>query len=547
MKYYIKSSNSFILSLVIIFFAVSLVFCTNANASTKASEITKYCSFTASSNNINFKNAKDNSYKTEWISEKSSSRYVDITVSSSHEIGGIYLLWDRMPKKWELQVKENDNSWTKINESGEEVYLVQYIRVPEQYKSYNNFRLLMAPTSTSSEVNIAEIDIYTPGEPPYFAPEWQSRDRVDLLTIVSHPDDEDLYMGVPPPTYTDQGYECATVYMTFGDKSSSVRRYEALESAWRLGNKYYPTRGNFRDVKRITKEEMMEIWGLDETISFIVEQIRKYKPSVIVTHDVNGEYGHGAHKLTMYATSLAFDYAGDPNRYPASFQKYGTWQPGKLYIHLYDSNKLNTMSLTTKLNSFGGSTVLKVVDEAYKRHDSQLPGRSLPVDGRYDMRKFGLYDTKLGPDSSHDTMFENVSDQAMLSLNPWYLYYVVDRSALEQAINLAKSKVEEQYTSESWSKANLSAVIGGAQAVFDNRNATQVKVDEQTALINYALRELKHFSSVEIVKENKALSITGLVAGTLTILIMVFLVLIAAYMWRRKKLSLRTRRRYRKK
>lgn len=523
MKHYIKLFISLFLSLVIVF-AVCFILSTSVYAASNASEITKYCSFNASSNNNNFKYAKDNSYKTEWVSGNTASRHVDITVSSSHQIGGIYLLWDRMPRKWELQAKESDNSWTKVNGNAQEVYLIQYIRVPEQYKSYKNFRLLMTPASTSSAVNIAEIDIYTPGEPPYFAPEWQPLERVDLLTIVSHPDDEDLYMGVPPPTYTDQGYDCATVYMTYGDNSSSIRRYEALESAWSLGNKCYPTRGNFKDIKRTTKEEMMKYWPLDDTIGFIVEQIRKYKPSVIVTHDINGEYGHGAHKLTMYATSLAYKYAGDPNRYPSSAEKYGTWQAGKLYIHLYGSNKLNTMSLTTKLNSFGGRTVLKVVDDAYVRHDSQLPGRSLPVDGAYDMRKFGLYDTNLGQDSSHDSMFENVSNQAMLNLNPWYLYYMVDRSALELALSSAKLKLEEQYTPESWVEANLSVIIGAAQAVFDNRDATQEQVDEQTVLLNEAIGKLKAFlTSIEIINEpekliyftDEVLDITGLIADAL--------------------------------
>ena len=199
--------------------------------------------------------------------------------------------------------------------------------------------------------------------------------------------------------------------------------------------------------------------------------------------------------LTAYAMTLAFNDAADPAKYPQSADAYGTWKAGKLYIHLYGYNRLNTMSLTTCLGSFGNRTVLEVVDDAYSRHDSQLPGRSLPTSGTYDMRKFGLYATNVGSDYSHNSMFEHISDEVMVDLNPWYNIMIVDRSDLLSTLDAANTKEQGNYTPESWAAANLSGCIADAQAVMDAKESTQSQVDNQTALLQSAMNRLSPYLS----------------------------------------------------
>lgn len=491
-----------------------------ASAGSTAANITDRCTFAPSSNSTTFKYATDGDYTTKWASAKTSSRYIDFTVAAGYEVGGIYFIWSSAPASWALYAFEDSGAMTSVLEGGTEGYLTQFVYIPSEYAAYRRFRLSMTPASASSAVDIAELKVFGPGDAPYYAPRWEPfSGRADLLTIVAHPDDEDLYMGVPAPTYADQGMRCATVYMTYGSASASVRRYEAQESAWCLGNRCYPAMGNFRDVKTSTWQQQTQYWPLDETVGFIVEQIRRFKPSVIVTHDVNGEYGHGAHKLTQYATALAFQYAADASKYPESAAQYGTWKAGKLYVHLYGTNALNTMSLTATLSSFGGRTVLQVISDAYNRHDSQLPGRSLPTSGDYDMRKFGLFATNLGLDAARNSMFEHVTEEAMLQLNSWYIYEVVDRAALTQALDDAKTREQGDYTPESWADAGLPAIIAAAQAVMDNREAIQTQVDEQTALLTGATDKLvAYLSSLRIASPpdklayivGEALDLTGL-------------------------------------
>lgn len=412
-------------SLQLLAMAAALLFVTSvftpvASAQSTAVDITKSCRFVPSSSAGMFKRAVDGRLATKWVSAKAAERHIDITIQPDSKAGAVYFRWDRAPASWELFAFEKDGSLTSALKGGGEGYLTDYEPIPAQFNGYKVFRLELY-AGQASDVSLSELSVYTPGAPPPFAPEWQTfAGRVDLLTVAAHPDDEDLYLGMPAPTYTDEGKKCETVFMTYGSKSHSARRFEAQESVWSLGNRYYPEMGSFPDVKAASKIAEMKRWKLKKVVGFIVEQIRKYKPAVIVTHDVNGEYGHGAHRLTQYATALAFQESGDPAQYPDSAAKYGAWKAGKLYVHLYAQNRLNPMDTKKRLKSYGGRTVLQVVKDAYHRHKSQLPGRSLPISGRYDMRRFGLFATNLGPDSKHDSMFENVSDGAMLALNPWY-------------------------------------------------------------------------------------------------------------------------------
>ena len=66
---------------------------------------------------------------------------------------------------------------------------------------------------------------------------------------------------MPAPTYAEKGMQCATVYMTYGSASTSIRRFEAQESAWSLGNKTYPAMGNFIDKKTYSRQDQMRYWA----------------------------------------------------------------------------------------------------------------------------------------------------------------------------------------------------------------------------------------------------------------------------------------------
>jgi mycothiol S-conjugate amidase len=63
----------------------------------------------------------------------------------------------------------------------------------------------------------------------------------------------------------------------------------------------------------------------------LVKLMREFRPHVVLTYDENGGYPHPDHVMCHKVSVVAFDAAGDPDRYPGAGDP---WQPLKLYYHM---------------------------------------------------------------------------------------------------------------------------------------------------------------------------------------------------------------------
>jgi mycothiol S-conjugate amidase len=63
----------------------------------------------------------------------------------------------------------------------------------------------------------------------------------------------------------------------------------------------------------------------------LVRLMRSFRPHVVLTYDENGGYPHPDHVMCHKVSVVAFDAAGDPDRYPGTGDP---WQPLKLYYHM---------------------------------------------------------------------------------------------------------------------------------------------------------------------------------------------------------------------
>jgi mycothiol S-conjugate amidase len=63
----------------------------------------------------------------------------------------------------------------------------------------------------------------------------------------------------------------------------------------------------------------------------LVRLMREFRPHVVLTYDEEGGYPHPDHVMTHKISVVAFDAAGDPERYP---DEGAPWQPLKLYYHM---------------------------------------------------------------------------------------------------------------------------------------------------------------------------------------------------------------------
>lgn len=285
-------------------------------------------------------------------------------------------------------------------------------------------------TFNSGAVHLNEIFVYTTGKVPDHIQRWEEpkEGQMDLVLFSTHGDDEQLFFAGLLPYYgAELDYEVMVVYLTdHHNRLGPVRRREMLAGLWAVGITTYPVFGPFSDIYCKSTEIA---YGLhsgqgeskEELQSFVVEQVRRFKPLVAVGHDpVFGEYGHGQHMMYAELLCNALELAQDPEQFPESAEKYGTWDVPKTYLHLWKENPI-IMDWDQPLEAFDGMTAFQVTKElGFKCHQSQqesfswyLANAETAADvALHNPREYGLYRSTVGPDVEKNDMFENLRTYA---------------------------------------------------------------------------------------------------------------------------------------
>jgi LmbE family N-acetylglucosaminyl deacetylase len=246
--------------------------------------------------------------------------------------------------------------------------------------------------------------------------------HVDIMLIAAHPDDEQLFLGAIIPTYVQQGRTAVTVIISNGynamrKNAAVIRPQEARDGLWAVGERQEPVIGTFEDHRFHTMKNAMMCWPEDKVVPFLVEQIRKYTPAVIVSQDVNGEYGHIAHKLMVQYVRKAFELSGDSSYCPETAKQYGVWNPLKLFLHLYDKNKI-VLDTGVPLSAFGGKTAFQMAQLGFSYHKSQIKSNHYSVsEKKYSIKEFGLAISKVGYSVTANNLFESINLRTMLEVN----------------------------------------------------------------------------------------------------------------------------------
>lgn len=335
---------------------------------------------------------RDNSYNTT-ISYPAEDT---ITVTGNETIYGLYIIWGAPSDAWTLSYNG------KTVECGQYGFLHEYIEIPEGTDS-------CTITLSKSEV-ICDIRGFSAGTLPDDVQVWKPVcDIADIIVFSTHADDEILFLGGVLATYGgEQKLNVQVVYMTQYWNGLKIREHEKLDGLWASGIRNYPVNATFDDLYAETLEGAEKIYSYDEVLSFVTEQLRRFKPLVCVTQDLKGEYGHGGHMLLAKAVCEAVEHSSDAAFMPDSAQDYGTWDVPKTYLHLYPENKL-TLDLRIPLSNMDQMTALEVASAAYKQHVSQQWCWFYVSDEyEYSCADFGLYRTTVGTDTGND-MLENIT------------------------------------------------------------------------------------------------------------------------------------------
>jgi mycothiol S-conjugate amidase len=177
-------------------------------------------------------------------------------------------------------------------------------------------------------------------------------DGLRLMAVHAHPDDESSKGAATMARYVAEGVEVVVVTCTGGERGSVLNkkmdRPEVL--------------ANITEIRRDEMERARKILGVhQEWLGFVdsglpegdpkpplpegcfglvdpqvgaeplVRLIRSFRPHVVTTYDEKGGYPHPDHIMCHNVSVVAFDAAGDPDRYPSAGEP---WQPLKLYYNM---------------------------------------------------------------------------------------------------------------------------------------------------------------------------------------------------------------------
>ena len=327
-----------------------------------------------------------------------------LTIRGEGDFCGIYLIWDQPPGQWTAQGEGVSLS------GGEEGFLHEYLPLPQRCDTLT----LTAPAGAIC----CDIYLFGEGALPDWVQCWQPPlEDADLLLLPTHADDEHLYFGGTMPYYAGElGKKVQVAYFT-NHWAEPYRPHELLDGLWTVGVRAYPIFSDFVDRYADTIEQARAMYDEEEAVAFQVEQLRRFRPEVVVGHDVNGEYGHGVHKYNAYTLQLALEAAADPQQYPESAARYGVWDVPKAYLHLYPENPI-VMDWSVPLERFDGRTALEMAKLGFAEHKSQQTYFQVEDSGPYDCRCFGLCRTLVGADVTGGDFFENLAPEDYSDYQP---------------------------------------------------------------------------------------------------------------------------------
>lgn len=400
-----------------------------------------------------------------------------VTVSRGGGIGALYIEFDDTPQAWTLTDPQSGKSVT----CGQNAFLHEFVDVSALWGGLPETLTLSFEAGTA----IAELYVFSAGELPDWVQQWQPPcETADLLLVSSHSDDEQLFFaGVLPYYAVERGLNVQVAYVVqhfrVYNERNHQRPHEQLDGLWAVGVRNYPVMSEFPDLYSESKDRAAALnqalsvyegagFTYDDFVSYFTWCIRRFQPLVVVSHDLNGEYGHGTHVLCAAALTDAIVCAADETQYPDSAAAYGAWTVEKTYLHLYPENQI-VMDFDIPLESLGGKTAFEMTQEGFACHKSQhwtwfykwIYGTDAnPIQRASDIKSYspcsyGLYDTQVGPDTAGGDFFENVVTYAQRAQAAQEEEEA--RLAAEEAAARALAEAEQAQTEAEQARAEAAA------------------------------------------------------------------------------------------
>lgn len=224
------------------------------------------------------------------------------------------------------------------------------------------------------KVCLSQIYIFTSGLLPKWVQKWDDPcEQCDVLFMTTHSDDEHLFFSGVLPLSVAKGKRVQVSY--YVPPLAEYRKDELLDGLWHIGITNYPVFGDFYEEYSESVElaiENLKAHGQEEADihKYIIGTIRRFKPNVIMAQDINGEYGHGQHRLFAQELLDVIGMTGDKDIDVDSAIQYGVHVVPKVYHHLFDRNKVR-IDIDTPMEELDGRSPFRVSQEGFSFHRSQ--------------------------------------------------------------------------------------------------------------------------------------------------------------------------------
>jgi LmbE family N-acetylglucosaminyl deacetylase len=175
--------------------------------------------------------------------------------------------------------------------------------------------------------------------------------ELSLLALYAHPDDEQMSTGTLAQLASDgikTGLVCATrgeagqlheSVQATQDEIGRIREGELRAAALTVGVKHlwfldYRDSGWFGSPDNDRADAFANCQD-EEALHRIVKIVREFRPTVMVTFDPTGGYGHIDHIKIHQLTMAAFNAAADPGQYPDAGEP---WQTSRVYYSIFPAS-----------------------------------------------------------------------------------------------------------------------------------------------------------------------------------------------------------------
>lgn len=187
------------------------------------------------------------------------------------------------------------------------------------------------------------------------------KERLKLMCVLAHPDDESLGTGGILAKYSAEGVDTYLVTATRGEKGwfGPQMEYPGPEKLGQVREKELRQAGRELGLKEVHFLDYIdgELDQADpnEAIPKIIAHLRRIRPQVVVTFDPFGNYGHPDHIAISQLTNAAVVGAANPD-FDAG-DGFPPHQVMKLYFFV------ETMEKMVKFESVFGDLTMQVGDQ----------------------------------------------------------------------------------------------------------------------------------------------------------------------------------------